>query len=100
MDAIQKADKALRVFGEIKRAGLSGGEETQEFESRITRAIASLTLEEQYTIRRIYVEGLTNEEAAEADDCDTSTVSRRKKRAVSRVAIILYTDQYIKDGGL
>lgn len=100
MEAIQKAEKALRVFGEIKRAGLTGGRETRNFEAKIARALASLSLEEQYTIRRIYVEGMTNEEAAEADDCDTSTVSRRKKRALSRVAMILYTDQYIRDGGL
>lgn len=100
MDAVQKADKALRVFGEIKRAGLKGGKETRELETKVARAISSLTLEEQYTIRRLYVEGMTNEEAAEADECDTSTVSRRKKRALSRVAMILYTDQYIRDGGL
>ena len=100
MDAIRKADKALRVFGEIKRAGVRGEKETREFVSRISKAISLLSLDEQYTVRRIYVEGLTNEEAAEADGCDTSTVSRRKKRALSRVAMILYTDQFIRDGGL
>lgn len=100
MEAIQKADKALRVFGEIKRAGVRGGEATQAFEARVMGALSALTLEEQYTIRRIYVEGMTNEEAAEADGCDTSTVSRRKRRALARVAVLLYSDQYIRDGGL
>lgn len=100
MDAKKKAEKALRVFGEIKRAGVCGTKETRDFEKRITRALSLLPLDEQYTIRRIYVEGLTNEEAAEADGCDTSTVSRRKKRALSRVAMLLYTDQFIRDGGL
>lgn len=100
MDAIQKAEKALRVFGEIKRTRTAGGKDTQAFTSRVAGAISSLPLEEQYTITRIYIEGLTNEKAAEADDCDTSTVSRRKRRALERLALILYSDQYIKEGGL
>lgn len=100
MEAKKKADKALRVFGEIKRAGVCGTKETKDFERRVNRVLSLLPLEEQYTIRRIYVEGMTNEEAAEADDCDTSTVSRRKSRALSRVAMLLYPDQFIRDGGL
>lgn len=100
MEAKKKADKALRVFGEIKRAGVCGDKETRNFEKRVNRVLSLLPLEEQYTIRRIYVEGMTNEEAAEADDCDTSTVSRRKNRALSRVAMLLYPDQFIRDGGL
>lgn len=100
MDAIQRADKALRVFGEIKRSGTRGGADTQAFAARIAGAISSLPLEEQYTITRLYIEGLTNEKAAEADSCDTSTVSRRKKRALERVAILLYSDQVIRDSGL
>lgn len=100
MDAIQKADKALRVFGEIKRAGVKGGKETRGFETKVMQALSVLTTEEQYTIQRIYVEGLTNEEAAEIEECDASTVSRRKRRALARIAVILYSDQYIKDRGL
>lgn len=100
MDAIQKADKALRVFGEIKRARAAGGEETRAFTARIAGAISTLPLDERYTVTRLYVEGLTNEGAAEADGCDPSTVSRRKKRALQRLAVLLYSDQYIREGGL
>lgn len=100
MDAIQKADKALRVFGEIRRTRTTGGEETQAFAARIAGAISSLPLDEQYTITRIYIEGMTNEQAAGADDCDPTTVSRRKRRALSRLAMILYTDQFIREGNL
>lgn len=100
MEATKKADKALRVFGEIKRAGVRGGEETQAFEARIMGALSALTLDEQYTIRRLYVEDMTNEEAAEADGCDTSTISRRKRRALRQIALYLYTDNYIQEEGL
>lgn len=100
MDAIQRADKALRVFGEIRRARTRGGEETKEFMARIVGAISVLPLEEQYTITHLYIEGMTHEQAAEADQCETSTVSRRKKRALSRLATILYSDQVIRDGNL
>ena len=100
MDAIQKAERALRVYGEIKRTRTEGGAETQEFIARIAAAISILPLEEQYTIVRLYIEGLTNESAAEADECDPSTVSRRKRRALERVAMYLYTDQYIREFGL
>jgi len=100
MEAKKKADRALRFFGEIKRAGITGTKETRDFEKRINRVLSLLPLEEQATICRIYVEDMTNEEAAEADDCDTSTVSRRKNRALARVAMLLYPDQYIRDGGL
>lgn len=100
MEAKRKADEALRFFGEIKRAGVCGTQETKEFEKRINRVLSVLPLELQSTVYRIYVEDMTNEEAAEADDCDTSTVSRRKSKALSRVAMLLYPDQYIRDGGL
>lgn len=100
MDAIRKADKALRVFGEIRRTRTKGGEETRAFAARIASAISSLPIEEQYTVTHIYIEGMTNEQAAEADECEASTVSRRKKRALSRLATILYTDQVIKEGNL
>ena len=100
MDALQKADKALRVYGEIKRARTEGGTETQAFVGRITAALSALPLDEQYTLIRLYVEGLTHESAAETDNCDPSTVSRRKRRALERVAMYLYTDQYIKESGL
>lgn len=100
MDAIRRTDKALRVFGEIKRTRTAGGENTQAFAARVASAISALPLAEQYTITRLYIEAMTNEQAAEADDCDTSTVSRRKRRALERLALMLYTDQYIKEGGL
>lgn len=100
MDAIRKAEKALRVFGEIRRTRTKGGEETKAFAARIAGAISSLPLEEQYTITHLYVEGLTNEQAAEVDECDPTTVSRRKKRALARLAMLLYTDDFIKEGKL
>lgn len=100
MDAIQRADKALRVFGEIRRARTRGGEETQAFAARIAGAISALPLEEQYTVTHLYIEGMTNEQAAEADECEPSTVSRRKKRALARLAMILYPDQVIREGNL
>lgn len=100
MDAIRKADKALRVFGEIRRTRTKGGEETRAFTARIAGAISSLPLEEQYTITHLYIEGMTNEQAAEANECDPTTVSRRKKRALERLAMILYTDEVIREGKL
>ena len=100
MDACKQTDEALRVYGEMKRAKIEGGTKTASFMGQMTAALARLELDEQLTVQSLYVLQMTQEEAAEATDCDTSTISRRKKRALERLALLLYPDQYLQDKGL
>ena len=51
-------------------------------------------------IQALYIRQLTQEEAAEAVECDPSTVSRRKRRALEKLSLILYPDQYLREKGL
>lgn len=97
MDASKRVDRALCVYGEIKRTRTEGGEHVAEFMARMTAALAHLSVDELETIKSLYVMELTQEEAAEATDCDPSTISRRKKRALERLALLLYPDQYLTD---
>lgn len=100
MDACSQVHRALCVYGEIKRTKTAGGEQTQAFIAQVSAALAHLTTEEQMTIQALYIRQMTQEEAAEAVDCDPSTVSRRKRRALERMALLLYPDQYLRDNGL
>lgn len=100
MSVYKQTEKALRVYGEIKRTNTAGGDATREFVERVTGAILQLPTAEQYTLQNIYMLGMTQEEAAEAEECDTSTISRRKGRALERVALMLYPDQYINEKGV
>lgn len=100
MDAMEKTKEALRVFGEIKRAQAAGSADESTFEMRVAQALSTLTVEEQRTIHHTFVDGLTTEKAAEVEACAASTVSRRKKRALERLTMILYTDQYTLEMGL
>lgn len=100
MDAYKLTHRALCVYGELKRAKTASGDKTREFVSEITAALLQLPTEEQLTIQSIYIMQLTNEETAEAMDCDPSTVSRRKRRALDRLALYMYTDKYLQDNGL
>lgn len=100
MDACKQAHRALCVYGEIKRTKTAGGEQTQAFISQVSAALAHLDTEEQLIVQALYIRQLTQEEAAEAVECDPSTVSRRKRRALERLALILYPDQYLRERGL
>lgn len=100
MDACKQAHRALCVYGEIKRTKTAGGEKTRAFMAQVSAALAQLTTEEQLIVQALYIRQLTQEEAAEAVECDPSTVSRRKRRALERLALVLYPDQYLQERGL
>ena len=100
MDACKQAHRALCVYGEIKRTKTAGGEKTRDFMAQVGAALAQLTTEEQLIVQALYIRQLTQEEAAEAVECDPSTVSRRKRRALERLALVLYPDQYLQERGL
>ncbi len=100
MEAYKQAHRALCFYGEVKRTKTAGGEKTAAFLARINAALANLSQEEQITIQALYIRQMTQEQAAEAMECDTSTVSRRKRRALERLGLILYPDQYLQESGL
>lgn len=97
MDACKRVDQALCVYGKIKRTRTEGGERTAAFMARMAAALGHLSVDELETIKGLYVLEMTQEEAAEATGCDPSTISRRKKRALERLALLLYPDQYLTD---
>jgi RNA polymerase sigma factor (sigma-70 family) len=100
VDACKRAERALCVYGEIKRTKTAGGEQTAAFVARVTAALGELSTDELLTVQCLYIQQLTQEETAEATECDPSTVSRRKRRAVERMALLMYPDQYIMEKGL
>ncbi len=100
MSVYKQTEKALRVYGELKRTNTAGGDATREFMERIAGALSQLPTNEQYTLQNIYMLGMTQEEAAFQGECDVSTISRRKVRALERVALMLFPDQYINEKGL
>lgn len=100
MDACKRTDQALCVYGQIKRTKTDGGERTRAFMAQVTAAMGELSTDEQLTIKSLYIMQMTQEEAAEAIDCDPSTISRRKRRAIERLALILYPDQYLTDNNM
>lgn len=100
MEALKQAHRALCAYGELKRTKTAGGDQARAFLARVSGALAQLSHEEQMTIQALYIRGYTLEQAAEAVDCDPSTVSRRKRRALERLALILYPDQYLRESGL
>lgn len=97
MDAYQKAHKALCVYGDMKRAKVKGGEPTQAWLAHVTAGLAHLSNEELLTVRCLYIEQMTQEEAAETMECDPRTIARRKQRAVEWLALFLYPDEYLQD---
>ena len=100
MDACKRVERALCVYGEIRRTKTAGGEQTEAFMRRVNAALGELPTDELLTVQCLYMQQLTQEETAEATECDPSTVSRRKRRAVERLALLMYPDQYITDNGL
>lgn len=100
MDACKQAHRALCVYGEIKRTKTAGGEKTRAFIVKVSAALSHLSTDDQLIIQALYIRQMTQEEAAEAVDCDPSTVSRRKRRALERLALILYPDAYLQESGL
>lgn len=100
MDACKQTHRALCVYGELKRMKTAGGEKTQAFVAQISAALAQLPTDELCIVQSLYIMQMTQEEAAEAVECDVSTVARRKRRALDRLALHLYPDQYLQDKGL
>lgn len=100
MDACKRAERALCVYGEIRRTKTAGGEQTAAFMQRMTAALGELPTDELLTVQCLYLRQLTQEATAEATECDPSTVSRRKRRAVERLALLMYPDDYLRDKGL
>lgn len=97
MDAYQKAQKALCVYGDMKRAKVTGGETTQAWMAHVTAGLAHLTTEELLTVQYLYIAEMTQEAAAEVMECDPRTIARRKQRAVEWLALFLYPDEYLQD---
>ena len=100
MDACKQTHKALCVYGELKRMKTAGGEKTQAFVAQVSAALALLTMKEQHVVQNLYIMQMTQEEAAEALDCDVSTIARRKRRVIDRLALHLYPDEYLRENGL
>ena len=100
MDACKQTHEALCVYGKLKRMKTAGGEKTQAFVAQISAALADLSEEEQLVVQSIYIRQMTQEEAAEAVDCDVSTIARRKRRIIDRLALHLYPDEYLQEKGL
>lgn len=100
MDACKRVERALCVYGEIRRTKTAGGEQTADFMQRMTAALGELPMDELLTVQCLYMRQLTQEATAEATECDPSTVSRRKRRAVERLALLMYPDQYLNDNGM
>lgn len=100
MDACKQTERALCVYGEVKRTKTDGGERLATFMRRMTAALGELSTEELLTVQCLYIQQLTQEETAEVTECDPTTVSRRKRRAVERLALLMYPDQYLEDMGL
>lgn len=63
-----------------------------EYEIERMEKALSIIAGDEYalTVTGRYIEGLTDEEIAEAIHCDTSTVWRNRKRLVQRLAVWLY----------
>lgn len=100
MDACRKAEKALCVYGEIKRSKIEGGEKTRALVAQINTALGTLSEEDQSTVQALYIRQMTQEEAADAVYCDPTTISRRKRRILERLALHLYPDEYLQEKGL
>ena len=100
MDACKRVDQALCVYGKIKRTRTEGGEKTAAFMARMAAALGHLSVDELETIKSLYVLEMTQEEAAEALDCDVSTIARRKRRMINNLALHLYPDEYLQEKGL
>ena len=64
MDACKRAERALCVYGEIKRTKTAGGEQTEAFMRRVTAALGELSTDELLTVQCLYIRQLTQEEAA------------------------------------
>lgn len=100
MDACKQTHEALCVYGKLKRMKTAGGEKTQAFVSQLSAALALLSIEEQHVVQSLYIREMTQEEAAEALDCDVSTIARRKRRVIDSLALHLYPDEYLQEKGL
>ncbi len=63
-----------------------------EYEIERMEKALSIIADDEYvkTVTGRYIEGLTDEEIAEAIHCDTSTVWRNRKRLVQRLSVWLY----------
>lgn len=63
-----------------------------EYEIECMEKALSIIADDEYkkTVTGRYIEGLTDEEIADAIHCDTSTVWRNRKRLVQRLSVWLY----------
>lgn len=64
----------------------------------IDKALKEISTDSYYDIIRLkYFEGLTIEKIAELIFCEISTVSRNRKRLVTQLSAILFSDEVIKE---
>lgn len=100
MDVYKRAEQALCSYGKIKRTKTEGGEVTASFMHQMDAALAHLSTDELITVKCLYILEMTQEQAAEAAECDPTTISRRKRRVLECVALVMYPDQYLTDAGI
>lgn len=95
--SIEMAKVDLQMYSEIKHQDGKRGDDAREFEKQVEKALSKLAAEERRALTLTYIEGKTNEQAAEVDGCDPTTISRRKKRGLKHMAAALHAGQYIAD---
>lgn len=89
-NTFQKTEKILYMFPDI--------EDVEEpFLERVKTSLNKLDEDEMELIQLKYFEKMTHEEIAEELDVDTSTVTRRKNKAVKRLSFMLFPSDAINE---
>ena len=89
-NSFQKTEKILYMFPDIEDID-------EPFLERVKESLKKLEVDEMEIIEMKYFEKMTHEEIAEKIDVDTSTVTRRKNKAVKRLSFILFPSDAINE---
>lgn len=94
-DVIKRTEKLLYHYMDIKDTASSGP--ARDFITKMDKCLDNIRCDdEQYSIIKLkYFDNCTLEEIAEELDCDVSTVARRKSRALERLSVMLFADEFI-----
>lgn len=88
--SFQKTEKILYMFPDI--------EDIEEpFLERVKLSLEKLEVDEMEIIQMKYFDKMTHEEIAEELDVDTSTITRRKNKAVKRLSFMLFPSDAINE---
>ena len=95
-DMIKRTEKLLYHYMDIKGTANSGP--ALDFIAKMDKCLSNIQCDdEQYSIIKLkYFDNCTLEEIAEELDCDVSTVARRKSRALERLSIMLFAEEFIQ----